>query len=1176
MNDSSKVQAALDEAEQLMSQLGSPSGGGGGGSNNDDDITFSIDSDDEDDDNNSNNQNNKKNNDGGSVARGLPKPTNSHPLLDDDDENYVQPLLPEQSQEQQHPLTQQQQQHPNSINNINSMYTAANSTQPTGYDSNAMTDHPLAGGSSSGGVTPLIASTGTTTTTPPSSLSGDSWKQQTSRFASAMANIAQRAAHQVVTATSTQPPPNNMVMMNNHQANMGPYHYQQQQYQQQQQPQASLESPRSGSSIGSSYGGHVVATTTGYVGSGGGDVKGTSTGSATTTTTATTAPPPGAAQTAAMIHSELDNEQKATLIQEHMGDLLPGERVIMFVANLLHVSDSTGFSYTYTPTTTNNNTNEDAKSSSQNSAIWCCVMTYYRLVLFGTYPSFPPPCPAGWNPACWPHRPTLLLQMPLAAMERVDRSVFTASTNTTTTLPPNLAGAVAAAAGSVVGGGAWTASTADAAVVVPTNTVSTTSLIGLHMVGKDNGRTIRFATSSYADTVRAHEALQTYAFPGRRNLGYLFAFESKKDNVMKSIVTDPTTGQKQVTLPPAAQRFDPMVEFTRQFERYASGNNNHMPCPWTVYTSVNVHYQLCGSYPSILAGPSSINENNSESLRTLQQSAAFRSEQRLPVLTYTSGRGGGSLWRCSQPKIGLQGNRSPADEWLLKQILDQAAQANAMELSQQQHQLRRSPPPPPLSHQMLIQLTGSASTDQLTNQWLPSPSSSSSSTAPCELKILDLRPCSSAMANRTGGYGYENTSNYPGCTLQFCGIGNIHAVRDAYQKISSTCLSTSTSDISWNSQVEDSKWLSHIRNILAASWETAYWIHVFSFPVLLHCSHGWDRTSQVACLAQLMLDPYYRTIPGFACLVEKDFMAFGHPFHTRCAHGVGTGGAGNNPVVSNTVGSNVAGVVGSVGGNHNKNDIFDEGQVSPIFMQFLDCVYQLVALYPDAFEITTRYLLDLSDHVYSCRFGNFLCDTERERENVAGIRQRTHSIWDFLQARHGCKSQAQPQETSTSGNSSRSHTTSIRGGVLLMPLPTLLRNVTLWTDRHAKYGPKATQRWVPPPPVVPELSQASSPPPPSSSYSMVVSSTTLASIPVNGRHDDDTPQFHRIPTFQEAQTQILQVAEPRSSFSSSSVTTTPSSDRPQSGRSDDNGCSSNNSNDKNKNNDNKIVEDENL
>jgi hypothetical protein len=37
-----------------------------------------------------------------------------------------------------------------------------------------------------------------------------------------------------------------------------------------------------------------------------------------------------------------------------------------------------------------------------------------------------------------------------------------------------------------------------------------------------------------------------------------------------------------------------------------------------------------------------------------------------------------------------------------------------------------------------------------------------------------------------------------------------------------------------------------------------------------------------------------------------------------------------------------------------------------------------------------------------------------------------------------------------------------KAGVLLMPLPMLLRNVTLWTDRYCMFGPKATMSCVPP------------------------------------------------------------------------------------------------------------------
>ena len=783
---------------------------------------------------------------------------------------------------------------------------------------------------------------------------------------------------------------------------------------------------------------------------------------------------------------EMDNSMKSALLSsalEGAGDsLLPGERVIMFLSHLSSVRDSagtnTGVGTDYDLITIDYESNSLASmlpppptsQSGQpaihatgglalsNSVIWCCAMTFYRIILFA-YRECDFPATAkisdgsdagnstgsSGNPAdieaatgqattekacgelngdeCQVSTAALdevirtasvskqfqltqnwarqqqrrhhVLQMPLASIERVERvSQYTGGTL--------------------------------AAAQVPYTTSSNS--LGLILYGKDNFRHLGFTATNYNDAVRAHDALNTYAFPGRRNLGYLFAFESRRTEVMASIQrvgnANPSTSnndtapqqsmqQQIITARCTNRRYEARKEFGR-LGVLDSREGTSKPSPWKIIQSLNSTYTLCPSYPSILVGPHQISDDSVEGQRLLRRVAAFRSEGRMPVLTWGNAVDGASIWRSSQPRVGLQGNRSSADEQYLRAIAECAANA-AVPVDKAQLLLKIP------GRRFLQTLIGGTNEEDLLMQ------SSPSIRSPIGLKIMDLRPKSSAVANRTQGYGYENTSYYTGCDISFFGIGNIHAVRDSYQKMSSLCQSPLTNDVQWSQLVEDTKWLSHIRLILSASWQTAFHVRYNRLPVLLHCSHGWDRTSQVAALAELLLDPFYRTKVGFSTLIEKDFMAFGHPFHTRCGHGEGKGERGG-------VGAGQAG-----GGG-------DEGQLSPIFIQFLDCCYQLVNQYPEYFEFNAEYLLVLSEHVYSCRFGTLLCDTERERELVAGIRQRTHCLWEYLDSRNDLTNPGYYKEAET----------------LMMPLPTLLRNVTLWVDRHCMYGPKPTVRCLVP------------------------------------------------------------------------------------------------------------------
>lgn len=134
--------------------------------------------------------------------------------------------------------------------------------------------------------------------------------------------------------------------------------------------------------------------------------------------------------------------------------------------------------------------------------------------------------------------------------------------------------------------------------------------------------------------------------------------------------------------------------------------------------------------------------------------------------------------------------------------------------------------------------------------------------------------------------------------------------------------------------------------------------------VVVHCSDGWDRTAQVCSLAALLLNPHYRTLRGFQALIERDWLAFGHKFSERCDH---------------------------VQGDGNK-------ECSPVFTQFLDCVFQLQQHAASAFEFNERLLLTVHDHVQSCQYGTFVGNSERERRDLR-LSERTYSLWGWL-AKH--------------------------------------------------------------------------------------------------------------------------------------------------------------------------------
>eukprot|EP01132_Coremiostelium_polycephalum_P007916 gene7916-9742_t len=345
--------------------------------------------------------------------------------------------------------------------------------------------------------------------------------------------------------------------------------------------------------------------------------------------------------------------------------------------------------------------------------------------------------------------------------------------------------------------------------------------------------------------------------------------------------------------------YSPRLEYGRFGIMEDSVNNRGGTLNQNLYwkfTSINKDYKMCSSYPSTFVVPRVMLD------RDLEKVFSFRSKGRIPVLSWKDPNGYASINRCSQPLVGISATRCQEDETYCENIA-----ANS------------------------------------TNK---------------QLYLLDARPKLNAMANTANGAGFENINNYNNCKLVFMNIPNIHVMRKSLEKLVTSLNNCSLENDSqrWWSSIEESGWMTHIKGVLSASLFAADLISK-NISVLVHCSDGWDRTPQITSLAQIMLDPFYRTIIGLEVLIEKEWLSFGHKFSLRLGH------------------------------LHES-----EEERSPIFQQFLDAVFQLVNQFPLLFEYTPTLLLFISEHLFSCKYGTFLHNCEKDRVQDQ-TKTKTVSIW---------------------------------------------------------------------------------------------------------------------------------------------------------------------------------------
>ncbi|KAG7469586.1 hypothetical protein MATL_G00130430 [Megalops atlanticus] len=171
----------------------------------------------------------------------------------------------------------------------------------------------------------------------------------------------------------------------------------------------------------------------------------------------------------------------------------------------------------------------------------------------------------------------------------------------------------------------------------------------------------------------------------------------------------------------------------------------------------------------------------------------------------------------------------------------------------------------------------------------------------------------------------------------------------AHTRLRALCLgdisaSVSVPDDKWLSTLEASRWLDHARCCLKKAAEVSCLLRGGHMTVILQEQEDRDMNCVVSSLVQVMCDPYCRTVPGFQGLVQKEWVMAGHRFLSRA--------------------------------NYHRDSDKEE---APVFLLFLDCVWQLWAQYPSRFQLTGDYLLALHDSFHLPLFSTFLSNCQRER-----------------------------------------------------------------------------------------------------------------------------------------------------------------------------------------------------
>lgn len=434
-----------------------------------------------------------------------------------------------------------------------------------------------------------------------------------------------------------------------------------------------------------------------------------------------------------------------------------------------------------------------------------------------------------------------------------------------------------------------------------------------------------------------------------------------------------------------------------------------------IISDINNHYQICDSYCQRIILP-----KNSSLKNSIIHAKNFRDQHRFPIISYLN-TNSNLVLRSSQPMTGIMNKSNSQDEYLIKEYLKNA--------------------------------------DINDNN---------------KFMIVDCRPVKNVYAQKyiLGG-GTENMKNYQFNDLKngnytkskayFLGFPNVHILSDQYNVMLEEHILNSGITKSEGINPLDYDWYLNIQCVLK---ELDYLLKEYLLNrshLLIHCTHGWDRTSLMTSLIMICSDPYYRTIKGFFVLIQLEWLNYGFRFaerfgvneyfvdddvddlmiddsdssETKSRNGflmnkidyfIDKTKNNNISEISNNLKKKLGNIdITSISNKFSiqeetssntcarkklsehayarkKKRMIDEADIeecispeddneikkifknpdfkggeSPVFIQFLDIIYQLIKQHEDKFEYNGKFLLRFLKEVTSGKYYEFLLNNDKER-----------------------------------------------------------------------------------------------------------------------------------------------------------------------------------------------------